>query len=116
MTQISILGVAPGRIRSVLVKGSASGVHDGALRAYAGRRGASFLPRRPLDQGERVAVRVQIAGRAPVGFSFTVARLAPTPATLNIPTLQPAKLEHFASHRPAAAADHRSQALEDRHR
>lgn len=96
-TQISILGVAPGRIQSVRVSGSVSGVDHGALHAYSGRRGASFVLSRPLDQGERVAVLVRIAGRAPVAFSFTVARLAPTPPVLDIPVLQPAKLDHFLS-------------------
>ena len=96
-TQISVLGVAPSRIRSVRVQGAASGVHPGRLRPYSGRRGASFLMRKPLDQGERVAVRVLITGRRPTSFSFTVARLAATPPVLNIPVLQPAKLDHFVA-------------------
>jgi hypothetical protein len=96
-TQISILGVARDRIRSVSVTGSASGLHPGALRAYSAKRGASFVPRRPLDQGERVSVLVRIDGRTPVAFSFTVARLGPMPAVINIPTRQPAKLSHFVS-------------------
>ena len=96
-TQISILGVAPARIRSVSVTGSVSGLHSGALRAYSARRGASFVPSRPLDQGEQVSVLVRIDGRAPVAFSFTVARLGPTPPVINIPTRQPSKLSHFVS-------------------
>jgi hypothetical protein len=95
--QISILGVGPGRIRSVRVTGSASGLHRGALRHYSGRRGASFVLSRTLEQGERVAVLVRVAGRPPVAFSFTVARLAPAPPILNLPVVQPAKLDHFVS-------------------
>jgi hypothetical protein len=96
-TQISILGIAPGRIRSARVIGSASGLHPGAFHAYSGGRGASFVLSRPLAQGERVAVLLGIAGRAQVAFSFTVARLGPTPPVLNLPALQPAKLSHFIS-------------------
>jgi arylsulfotransferase ASST len=96
-TQISILGVSPGRIMSVRVSGSASGVHAGALRAYSGNRGASFVLSRPLAQGERVAVLARITAHAPVAFSFTVARLAPVPSVLNLVIEQPAKLDHFVS-------------------
>ncbi len=52
---------------------------------------------KPFDQGERVGVRVRIAGRRPIAFSFTVARLASAPPVLNIPVIQPAKLDHFVS-------------------
>ncbi len=96
-TQISILGVAPGRIRAVRVTGSASGLHRGAFRHYSGRRGASFLLSRPLEQGESVSVRILLAGRRPIAFSFTVARLAPAPPILNLPVVQPTKLNHFVS-------------------
>ncbi len=94
-TQISVLGAKPSMIQSVRVRGALSGAHPGTLKAYSGRRGASFLMRRPLDQGERVAVRVRIAGRRPIGFSFTVAHLAAIPPVLDIPVIQPAKLDHF---------------------
>jgi hypothetical protein len=96
-TQISILGITPRSIESVQVTGAVSGAHPGKIRDYSGRRGASFLPGRPLTQGERVTVRVRIRGRAPLSFSFGVARLAPTPPVLNIPIFQPAKLDHFVS-------------------
>ena len=39
-TQISILGVAPHRIRTVTVSGSLSGAHSGGLARYSGGRGA----------------------------------------------------------------------------
>jgi hypothetical protein len=96
-TQISILGVSAGMIKSVAAHGSSSGAHAGVLRSYSGNRGASFVPSTPFTQGERVAVVIRITGRRPVRFSFTVARLAPTPPILNIPKTQPDKLQHFAS-------------------
>jgi hypothetical protein len=96
-TQISILGVAPERIRSARVSGSLSGLHRGAFHSYSGRRGASFVLRRPLDEGEHVSVLLGIAGHSPIRFSFGVARLAPTPPIINIPTIQPDKLDHFVS-------------------
>jgi hypothetical protein len=96
-TQISVFGVARDRIGSVRVTGSLSGVHRGAFRSYSGDRGASFVLSRPLDEGERVSVLVRITGHAPLGLSFTVARLAPQPPILNIPKTQPAKLDHFYS-------------------
>jgi hypothetical protein len=96
-TQISLLGIAPSKIESVQVTGAVSGSHPGRLRAYSGRRGASFVLDRPLTQGERVSVRVRIRGRAALSFSFAVAHLAPTPPVLDIPIFQPAKLDHFVS-------------------
>ncbi len=97
-TQISILGAAPGTIRSVTVRGSASGTHAGALRSYSANRGASFVPAKPLAQGERVAVRVRVAGHGPIRFSFTVARFAPTPPIIDLAKTQPAKLQHLITH------------------
>jgi Arylsulfotransferase (ASST) len=96
-TQISVFGVRPSLIQSVRVRGARSGVHSGSLKPYSGRRGASFVLKRPLDQGERVAVRVRIAGRAPIAFSFTVARLAVSPPVLDIPVIQLAKLDRFVT-------------------
>src|SRR5205807_164160 len=96
-TQISILGVRPAAIRRVSVTGAASGRHIGSLRRYSGDRGGSFVLRRPLTQGERVRVRVSIAGRPATAFSFTVAHLAPIPPVINLPTRQPSKLAHFVS-------------------
>ncbi len=96
-TQISVLGVAPARLSSIRVTGSSSGLLRGAFHAYSGRRGASFVLRRPLTQGERVSVVLHIRGLPTRRWSFTVARLAPTPPTLNLPLEQPAKLQHFVS-------------------
>jgi outer membrane protein assembly factor BamB len=96
-TQISILGVAPGLIEGVRVTGSVSGAHRGSLRDYSGGRGASFVLRRPLTQGERVSVVIRVRGRPSIREHFSVARLAPVPPVLDIVKLQPAKLDHFVS-------------------
>ena len=96
-TQISILGPKPRQIRSVRVTGSNTGRHAGRLRHYTGNRGASFVLQHPLAQGERVAVAIRIAGRKPIAFSFTVARLASGPPVLDIPVIQAAKLDDFVS-------------------
>ncbi len=96
-SQISLLNVAPRRIQSVQVTGAQSGAHPGQLRAYSGGRGASFLPSQPFTQGEHVSVTVRLRGRAPLRFSFDVARLGPIPPTLNLPQQQPAKLNHYTS-------------------
>lgn len=96
-TQISILGVAPRLIAGVSVRGSVSGPHRGRLHSYSGGRGASFLLARRLAQGERVRVSVRLRGRAPMRWSFIVARLAPTPGVLDLLTSQPNKLDHFVS-------------------
>jgi hypothetical protein len=96
-TQISVLGVAPGRIVSVRAVGARSGAHPGRLRPYSGGRGASFVPARAFVAGERVRVRVQVRGRSVLHTSFTVARLGPLPPVLNLPATQPDKLERFVS-------------------
>ncbi len=96
-TQISVLGVPRSEIRSVRVVGGSSGLHGGQFHAYSGRRGASFVLSRPLAQGESVSVKVRIKGRAPISDHFTVARLAVNQPVINIPTQQPAKLQHFVS-------------------
>jgi hypothetical protein len=96
-TQISILGVARGAIRSVMVSGQASGPHSGKLRSYSRHRGASFLLDQPLAQGESVSVEIRIEGRKAIRYSFTVARLGAKLPPLNLPSTQPAKLDHFVT-------------------
>ena len=96
-TQISILGVARRQILAVGVTGSVSGIHAGRLRAYSDGRGASFVLRNPLTQGERVKVRVTLRGQRAVRSDFTVARLAPTPPIIDTLVEQPDKLDHFVS-------------------
>jgi hypothetical protein len=96
-TQISILGVKPGQIRSVRLTGTMTGLHGGRLRAYSRGRGASFVPAAPLAQGEHALVVVRLRGRAPIRYRFTVARLAPPQPALNFNVYQQAKLQHFVS-------------------
>jgi hypothetical protein len=96
-TQISIFGVAPSRISSVSVVGATSGAHPGTLRRYSGGRGASFVPAQPLTQDERVSAVVNIRGRSPVRFSFTVAHFAGPLPLLNPTGRQPDKQQHFVS-------------------
>jgi hypothetical protein len=96
-TQISILGVARRAIRSVQITGPASGAHSGHLSSYSRHRGASFLLDQQLTQGEAVSVEIRIRGRKPIRYSFTVATLGAKLAPLNLPSTQPAKLDHYAS-------------------
>ena len=96
-TQISVLGARPATIFSIRVTGSSSGLHGGAFHAYSGRRGASFVLSRPLTQGERVSIVLNIRGLPTRRWSFDVAHLAPTPPILNLPVDQPAKLQHLVS-------------------
>jgi hypothetical protein len=76
-TQVSLLGVAPDAIGSVTVTGSRTGAHPGHLAPYAAVQGASFLPDKRFSPGERVAVALQVAGAAPITWSFGVARRPP---------------------------------------
>jgi hypothetical protein len=104
-TQISILGAPLTKIKAVAVYGASSGRHAGVLRPYSATRGASFILRRPLTQGERVTVNVRVAGVLTRTFAFTVARLDKIPPVINLPAQQPGKLDHFVS-RPALLPPH----------
>jgi Arylsulfotransferase (ASST) len=59
-TQISFLGVPVGDLSEVSVDGSETGTHSGRLEAYSDGEGASFVPRRPFAEGERVTVHAQL--------------------------------------------------------
>ena len=96
-TQVSVLGVAPSRIASVRAAGAASGAHPGRLRAYSGGRGASFLPKAPFAEGERVRVTLRLRGGETRRWQFTIARAGRTPPVLTIAQQQPGKLQHFVS-------------------
>ena len=76
-TQISLRGGAPRQGGRVHVRGSRSGRHAGRLRAHSDRRGASFVLRRPLRQGERVTVRTElpVRGTRNGDFTFRTARM-----------------------------------------
>jgi hypothetical protein len=59
-TQISLLGVPAGDLSVLSVVGSRSGAHPGRLRAYSQGDGASFVPARAFEPGERVTVRARV--------------------------------------------------------
>lgn len=63
-TQISLLGLPARDLAVDSVTGSRSGAHPGHLAAYSQGDGASFLPARPFQEGERVTVhaRARVAG------------------------------------------------------
>jgi Arylsulfotransferase (ASST) len=74
-TQISVLGTSAANIREVSAVGSKSGYHHGRVRGYFQGDGASFVPDKPFDPGERVAVSAVLGatddGRR-IAFSFRV--------------------------------------------
>jgi hypothetical protein len=74
-TQISFLGIPVTDIQDVSVVGSRSGYHYGHLNGYFQGDGASFVPYKPFDDGERVVVRAVLEGPdngRQIGFSFRV--------------------------------------------
>lgn len=80
-TQISFLGASVANIRGVSVVGSKSGDHAGSLHAYSQGDGASFVPTKPFQAGERVVVRAVVgagAGGRHVTFGFRVDYPYPT--------------------------------------
>src|SRR3954454_3380026 len=81
-TQISVLGIPPGRIVAVRAVGATSGAHTGRLAPYSAGRGASFLPTSPFAAGERVAVTLRLRAAAPLRWSFTVAEPSPRTAPI----------------------------------
>jgi hypothetical protein len=80
-TQISFLGVPAAEIHAVSVVGARSGPHRGALHGYSQGDGASFAPRQPFMQGERVGVAAEIGAGAAlkrIAFHFRVDQPYPT--------------------------------------
>ncbi len=80
-TQISFLGASTRQIHEVSVVGAKSGAHRGHLYAYSQRDGASFVPARPFEAGERVTVSARVGARAGVkriSFAFRVDTPYPT--------------------------------------
>jgi hypothetical protein len=111
-TQISFLGVPGARIHVISVVGEQSGSHTGRLEAYSQGDGASFVPDKPFDAGERVLVHAVIgagtstapaqggggAGKQ-VSFGFRVDTPYPTANVPPYKNLQaaPADYESFAT-------------------
>ncbi len=96
-TQISIFGVAPGKIESVYVAGSASGPHSGRLERYSRNQGASYVMSKAFTPGETVTAVIRIKGLKTVRDRFGIEHPGTTLPILDIPTEQPAKLEHFVT-------------------
>jgi len=74
-SQVSFLGVTASELHEVSVVGGRSGQHAGRVRAYSQGDGASFVPERPFEDGESVAVHAAIgSGTAArrIGFRFRV--------------------------------------------
>jgi hypothetical protein len=82
-TQISFLGAPASDLHDISVVGSRSGTHSGRLVAYETAAGASLLPSRGFDEGERVTVTAVVgsgAARRRIGTSFTIAHLYALPS------------------------------------
>jgi hypothetical protein len=96
-TQISFLGVRPAQIAALSVVGARSGAHAGGVRAYSQGDGASFVPRTPFREGERVSVRASlVAGgrRHSVEFGFRVETPYPTATVPEFPAPQAAHADY----------------------
>ena len=80
-TQISFRGISAGKLGKVVVTGSRSGRHGGAVRAHSDGEGASFLPAKPFRAGERVTVRtgLDVVGARDGDFAIRIARPARAP-------------------------------------
>ena len=101
-TQISFLGTRAGELQAISVRGARSGYHEGRLADYSQSDGASFLPAKPFEAGERVSVRALI-GRGDAArtasFSFRVATPYPTGGIASFPNppAAPSSYQSFAS-------------------
>ena len=75
-TEISLRGVAPDAVGTVVVTGSRSGEHAGRLLAHSDGLGASFVPDGAFRPGERVTVRtdLNVRGGEDGDYRFTVLR------------------------------------------
>jgi Arylsulfotransferase (ASST) len=101
-TQVSFLGAPVADIQHVSVVGSRTGYHHGELRGYTQGDGGSFVPEKPFDAGEQVAVHAVIgAGGAgkPIAFSFHVDTPYPIATTPGFPAspAAPADYQSFAT-------------------
>jgi hypothetical protein len=101
-TQISFLGAPVTDIQDISVEGSRSGYHHGHVYGYFQGDGGSFVPDKPFDAGERVAVHAMIgAGEAGkrVGFAFRVDTPYPTEQIPEFPNppAQAADVQSFVS-------------------
>ena len=103
-TQISFLGVPASDLSAIVVSASRSGHHEGKLEPYASEPGASFLPNRPFQPGERVTVTATVtagSSKSTVGTTFTIADpyTLPREAASSKPPSSTASLQSFHSQR-----------------
>ena len=100
-TQISFLGPAGTKVSSVSVKGSSSGSHSGALRAYSTGTGESFIPAHPFKSGERVTVHAQVtvgSSAGTVSTTFTVAhQYIPSKKAFGLNPGDPKAVQHYVT-------------------
>jgi hypothetical protein len=101
-TQISFLGAPAAAIRDLAVMGARSGAHAGTLRGFSQGDGASFTPRTPFAQGERVSVQATVgtgSGSRQVAFQFRVDSPYPTDQIKEFPAppASPADSQSFYS-------------------
>jgi hypothetical protein len=98
-TSISLRGLAPGKIGDVVVTGSRSGDHRGAVRADSDGNGESFFPDRPFVPGEQVTVALdhQLVGSPAGRVTFTVSRPVTDPTASSTESDDPAGETHFRS-------------------
>ncbi|HEY5344238.1 MAG TPA: arylsulfotransferase family protein [Solirubrobacteraceae bacterium] len=101
-TQISFLGAPASELHDITVVGTRSGSHSGRLAGYATAAGASFLPSRGFDEGERVTVTAVVGSGASgrrIASSFTIARLyaLPSEPPAKHPVDSPADVQSFYS-------------------
>jgi hypothetical protein len=89
-TQIDFPRIAPTGLRRLIVSGSISGAHPGAIRSAAAG-GTAFFPSRPFVNGDRVTVQALLSSPAAgtatgtrdatrITYSFTVAAQARVPS------------------------------------
>ncbi len=102
-TQISFLGEPGTRVTNVSVVGSRTGNHPGKVKPYSTASGASFVPNKPFQAGEQVAVHALVGtGSAtpeePVTTIFTVAHQASV-SQAEFPNNpgNPRSVQHYAS-------------------
>ena len=101
-TQISFLGAPASELHDITVVGSSSGSHSGKLERYSTAAGASFLPTRGFEEGERVTVAAVVqsgASKRHVGTSFSIARLYALPSEPSHaqPTVSASEVQSFHS-------------------
>jgi Arylsulfotransferase (ASST) len=92
-TQISFLGTSVASIREVSVVGSQSGSHEGRVEGYSQGGGGSFVPAKPFDAGEHVAVHAVLAGKQ-IAFGFRIDTPYPTAGAAEFPNQRAAPADY----------------------